>query len=640
MRAATVSLLFFIVCGTVGLSALAQTTAGTSATIVVPLLAQTGSFASEVSVYNPNGASITINPAFYDAQNTLSPGLKPCTSLVLAAGRSVEFSVASQCALPAVANFGLLLLTEQTGTQRFYGYVRTQTPQGVGFSTEGFPIENFNDQLQHATGLKHKAANGGLPAYQTNCFVTSLGDAISYELRLFDGATNGQLGSTLSGSLQPFQQFRYLDVFAQAGVAAGDRTNVRAEFTNLTAANKKLIGFCTVQENTTFSADFRIAKSYGGTPQNAFVQGGNAFGTTALLGTTDDQPLEIHVGGGRVQRIEAHANAPSFIAGNAANTGNGNGAVTIAGGGTAGPCLFGPCRNEGTGNFATVGGGRGNLAAASATVAGGEQNRATGTLATSSGGFANLASGYSSTVGGGLSNQATGFYSVVPGGSQNVAQGSYSVGLGHDAIAVHASSFVWNGWSSGSAASFRNNAFQVHGESGLDIEYGTRRVDGGGTSWVFIGAGFAGQAIATSTGAFLSTGGQWTNSSDRNRKTALVAVDPSTILHKVSALPITSWQYVDEPPSLRHIGPMAQDFHHAFAVGGDPTAIGTVDADGVALAAIQGLHRLVVDKDAKIEALSARVAQLEVVHEQLLALQTRLQALNSRAVPSTLHAAP
>ena len=58
MRAATASLLLFILCATVGVSALAQTTSGTSATIVVPLLAQTGSFASEVSVYNPNGTAI------------------------------------------------------------------------------------------------------------------------------------------------------------------------------------------------------------------------------------------------------------------------------------------------------------------------------------------------------------------------------------------------------------------------------------------------------------------------------------------------------------------------------------------------------------------------------------------------------
>src|SRR5437879_1680087 len=266
-------------------SAAAQTTAGTSATIVIPVIAQTPSFGSEVTVYNPNGGAITVNVSFYDAQNTASPGLKACSPLPIPVGRSVQFAVAGQCALPSGSNFGLLILAEQSGTQRFYGYARTQTPGGIGFSTEGFPIENFNDQLQHATGLKRTAASGNLPAFQTNCFVGTLGDATNYELRLFDGTTNAQIGNTLSGPLQPYQQYRYLDVFAQAGAPPGDLTNVRAQFTNLTASNKKLIGFCTVQENTGLSADFRIAKSYGGTPQNAFVQGGNAFGVTALIGT-------------------------------------------------------------------------------------------------------------------------------------------------------------------------------------------------------------------------------------------------------------------------------------------------------------------------------------------------------------------
>lgn len=233
--------------------ALAQTTSGTSATIVVPIIAQTASFGSEATGYNPNAGTITVNVSFYDANNTASPGLKTCTPLTLPAGESVQFSVAGQCTLPAGSNFGLLILAEQSGTQRFYGYARTQTPQGVGFSTEGFPIENFNDQLQHATGLKRLAASGGLPAFQTNCFVGTLGDAVSYELRLFNGTSGAQIGSTLSGSLAAYQQYRYLDVFAQAGAAAGDYSNVRAQFTNLTAAQKKLIGFCTVQENQTFS---------------------------------------------------------------------------------------------------------------------------------------------------------------------------------------------------------------------------------------------------------------------------------------------------------------------------------------------------------------------------------------------------
>ena len=43
--------------------ALAQTTAGTSATIVVPIIAQTGSFGSEATAYNPRRPSARRSPS-------------------------------------------------------------------------------------------------------------------------------------------------------------------------------------------------------------------------------------------------------------------------------------------------------------------------------------------------------------------------------------------------------------------------------------------------------------------------------------------------------------------------------------------------------------------------------------------------
>ncbi len=63
--------------------------------------------------------------------------------------------------------------------------------------------------------------------------------------------------------------------------------------------------------------------------------------------------------------------------------------------------------------------------------------------------------------------------------------------------------------------------------------------------------------------------------------------------------------------SARHIGPMAQDFHAAFGVGEDDRYISTVDASGVALAAIQGLSQILQDKDAEIHELNARLSSLE-----------------------------
>jgi hypothetical protein len=65
------------------------------------------------------------------------------------------------------------------------------------------------------------------------------------------------------------------------------------------------------------------------------------------------------------------------------------------------------------------------------------------------------------------------------------------------------------------------------------------------------------------------------------------------MLERVAAMPITEWSYNDVNPSARHIGPMAQDFHQAFGTGDTDTCIPTVDANGVALAAIQALYRRV-----------------------------------------------
>ncbi len=105
--------------------------------------------------------------------------------------------------------------------------------------------------------------------------------------------------------------------------------------------------------------------------------------------------------------------------------------------------------------------------------------------------------------------------------------------------------------------------------------------------------------------------------SDRDAKEVFTPVNPRAVLAKVARLPISEWQYKTQPGG-RHIGPMAQDFHSAFAVGHDEKHITTVDADGVALAAIQGLNEKLDEKDAELsrlksenEILAARLSAIE-----------------------------
>jgi hypothetical protein len=107
-------------------------------------------------------------------------------------------------------------------------------------------------------------------------------------------------------------------------------------------------------------------------------------------------------------------------------------------------------------------------------------------------------------------------------------------------------------------------------------------------------------------GAHLTTGGVWTNGSSRLFKEGFSSIDSGAILDRVLALPVLQWRYKGDDPAL-HLGPIAEDFKAAFGLGGDERYIGTVDADGVALAAIQGLNRKLEREN---EALRASVAAL------------------------------
>ncbi len=121
------------------------------------------------------------------------------------------------------------------------------------------------------------------------------------------------------------------------------------------------------------------------------------------------------------------------------------------------------------------------------------------------------------------------------------------------------------------------------------------------------------------SGARLTAGGVFTNASSRELKEGFAAIDSMAILEKLVSLPITTWTYKKSSEGL-HIGPMAEDFKAAFGLAGNGKSIGTVDADGVALAAIQGLNVKLEAEQSKNTTLSAQVT----------ALLTRLERLESK----------
>ena len=73
---------------------------------------------------------------------------------------------------------------------------------------------------------------------------------------------------------------------------------------------------------------------------------------------------------------------------------------------------------------------------------------------------------------------------------------------------------------------------------------------------------------------------------------------------------------------MRHLGPVAQDFYRAFRLGGDDRHISTIDAEGVALAAIQALHQENRALARENRNLAARLAVLERQMAKLLRAKT------------------
>ena len=211
---------------------------------------------------------------------------------------------------------------------------------------------------------------------------------------------------------------------------------------------------------------------------------------------------------------------------------------------------------------------------------------------------------------GGWTNKATGSYSAVLGGQNNVATGAYSVALGRRAKVLSKGSFVF---SDGTDADFA---------SGVDNEFIVGAIGGIGfyTSKPFYG-----------TGCYISPGGgTWNCTSDRATKSDVAGIDATDVLDRLATVPISTWRFSGEPDHIRHIGPMAQDFRAAFGLGHDEKSIATVDAQGIALAAIQGLHKLILARDEQIGRLEAKLAELSRVVRAAPAATVKSSARSTR----------
>jgi hypothetical protein len=249
-----------------------------------------------------------------------------------------------------------------------------------------------------------------------------------------------------------------------------------------------------------------------------------------------------------------------------------------------------------------------------ATVGGGLSNTASGSYATVAGGGYNTASGNASSVNGGVFNTASGFFSTVAGGGANTASGSFSFAAGCGADTNNQSgAFVWADGGCASLQASSANQFVIRASGGVAF-YSNPSLTSG---------------VQLAPGA-----GSWSSVSDRNAKENFASVDTTRLLAHVLALPITTWNYKSQAASIRHMGPMAQDFYSTFNIGEDDRHITEIDEGGVALAAIQGLNQKLEDQlKQKDDEIASLRGQLQLLARRLSQVEQTTRPAGGRPEP-------
>jgi len=473
----------------------------------------------------------------------------------------------------------------------------------LGLANESDDLSTVSGGANNTASGAYAVVGGGSYNRATGLYATVGGGYFNTAPGSFTSIAGGY-GNTASGALGSIGGGELNRLTGPNGVVAGGRVNSVAG----TAAS---VGGGYANSATDIYAVVAGGANNRATGGSSAIGGGSANRASGYRSV---------VGGGA---FNTASDLSAAVGGGVANTAAGT-YSTVAGG------QF----NSTVSQYSTVGGGRFNTVLAGlgyGAIAGGQSNTTDQHWSSVGGGSTNLATGVGSRVGGGFDNQATGYYATVAGGRLNTAAGNFSAILGgannnalaaysfaggRDAIAGHKGAFVWGDSSPGTKHSVEADSFNVYARGGSRFF-----TDANGTVGVGVAPG----------------SGSWSTLSDRNMKDEVTPVDSADVLARVLALPIATWRYKTQD-GVRHMGPMAQDFHAAFGLGVNEKLIDQVDPDGVALAAIQGLAARVAEKDAAIEELrrekdaelAEQRAQLNAVHGELAELRALVEALSQR----------
>jgi hypothetical protein len=259
--------------------------------------------------------------------------------------------------------------------------------------------------------------------------------------------------------------------------------------------------------------------------------------------------------------------------------------------------------DDGNMGFYSWAGGADTRASQYATFAFGDGSTATANYAVAFGDHVDVSGQYG--FGAGYQSQCTGTACVSLGyitnadgqgavalGYRSTADASYSVAIGQRASTNgHSGAIVFaDGSTTDSLEASANNQFSVRAAGGYRFYTNA----------------------TTTVGAQINAGGSsWSVISDRNRKEAFLDVDGEDLLMRLRRVPVTTWRLrTEEDRTVRHIGPMAQDWHAAFGFSSDDTMINMSDLDGVNLAAVKALEARSTEQAERIRTLEAELAEL------------------------------
>jgi len=255
--------------------------------------------------------------------------------------------------------------------------------------------------------------------------------------------------------------------------------------------------------------------------------------------------------------------------------------------------------------------GPSSIAMGSSCTASGDESVAIGRIAVATGsqaisiGKTSVADGISA-IAIGSDALATGDYSVAIGNNVS-ANGNFSTALGsYVSTSNFEGSFALGDHSTTTAmASFVANGFRSRFAGGYRL--------------------FTNSAVTV--GAFLNANANsWAALSDVRMKENFLPVDGESFLQRIAAMPQYTWNYIGQDvKTLRHYGPMAQDFYQAFGkddlgeIGCD-TMINQQDFLGVNLIAIQALEKRTFQLNNENIMLLKRIELLEEQIKRLMQL--------------------